>query len=143
MLGEGEKPLKCQKAQTTFESVISWKASVLQLDHSGGCSSTICLAAFFQGFKFFITAIDICYWISHLWPVLLPLGLSGPEEHLLSLVYRSHMSRNHLQDTPYISWMYVPNPNVLPADTRMIEALVEHPGSVWLMNNTIYFKKLS
>lgn len=139
----GRKTLTHRKAQTTVESIIFWKASVLQLDHSEGCDSTICLAPFFQGFNFFITAVDICYWLSHLWPVLLLLGLSSPEEHLLSLVYKSHMSRNHLQDTPYISWMYVPNPNVLPADTRMIEALVEHSGSVWLMNNLIHFKNLS
>lgn len=78
------KALKHQKAQTTVESIILWKASVLQLDHSEGCDSTICHVPFFQGFKFFITAVDICYWLSHLWPVLPLSGLSSPEKHHLS-----------------------------------------------------------
>lgn len=84
MLGQERKALKHQKAQTTVESIILWKASVLQLDHSEGCDSTICHAPFFQGFKFFITAVDICYWLSHLWPVLPLSGLSSPEKHHLS-----------------------------------------------------------
>lgn len=94
------------------------------------------------GSEFFVIAVDISYWLSHVWLGLL-LGLSSPEQHLLCLVYRSHMSWKHLQNTPCISWMYVPNPNVFSANSSMFEALAEHAGSVWLMNNMIYFKNLS
>lgn len=62
----GIKTLKWQKAENTVESVVFWKTSVLQLDHSDGCYSTIDIATFFQCFKTFITAGKICCLLSQL-----------------------------------------------------------------------------